>query len=105
MQNSFIFTPEFPFKCRLKAYFGFWLPTLGANDFILLVIDKGYTIPFITVPQTAFFDNNHSVLMHADFVLEAIQGLLSSGFVVEVSSHPHIVNPLSVLSRVTVRRS
>ena len=70
--------------------------TLGANDFILRVIDKGYTIPFITVPQNAFFDNNHSAFMHADFVLEAIQELLLSGSVVQVSSPPHVVNPLSV---------
>ena len=37
-------------KVRLKAHFGFWLHTLGANDFILRVIDKGYTTLFITVP-------------------------------------------------------
>ena len=46
-------------KGRLRAHFSFWLHTLGANDFILRVIDKGYIIPFITVPQNAFFDNNH----------------------------------------------
>ena len=34
--------------------------------------------------------------MHADFVLEAIQELLLSGSVVQVSSPPHVVNPLSV---------
>lgn len=34
--------------------------------------------------------------MHADFVLEAIQELLLSGLVVQVSSPPHVVNPLSV---------
>ena len=83
-------------KGRLRAQFNFWSLTLGANDFILRVIDKGYTIPFITVPQNAFFDNNRSALMHADFVLEAIQELLLSGSVVQVSSPPHVVNPLSV---------
>ena len=44
----------------------------------------------------AFFDNNHSAFMHTDFVLEAIQELLLSGSVVQVSSPPHVVNPLSV---------
>ena len=34
--------------------------------------------------------------MHADFVLEAIQELLLSGSVVQVSSPSHVVNPLSV---------
>ena len=83
-------------KGRLRAQFSFWSLTLGANDFILRVIDKGYTIPFITVSQNAFFDNNHSAFMHADFVLEAIRELLLSGSVVQVSSPPHVVNPLSV---------
>ena len=69
---------------------------LGANDFILRVFDKGYAIPFITFPHNAFFDNNHSALMHADFVLEAIHELILSGSVVQVSSPPHVVNPLSV---------
>lgn len=34
--------------------------------------------------------------MHADFVLKAIQELILSGSVVQVSSPPHAVNPLSV---------
>ena len=83
-------------KGRLRAHFSFWLHTLGANDFILRVIDKGYIIPFITVPQNAFFDNNHSALIHVDFVSEAIQKLILSGSVVQVSSPPQVVNPLSV---------
>ena len=53
-------------KGRLKAHFAFWADALGANDFILRVIDKGYAIPFITFPPNALFDNNHSALMHAD---------------------------------------
>ena len=43
-----------------------------------------------------FFYNNHSALMHADFVLKAIQELILSGSFVQVSSPPHVVNPLSV---------
>ena len=34
--------------------------------------------------------------MHADFVLKAIQELILSGSVVQVSSPPHVVNTLSV---------
>lgn len=66
------------------------------TDFILRIIGKGYAIPFITFPPNAFFDNNHSALMHADFVLEAIQQLILSGSVVQLSSSPRVVNPLSV---------
>ena len=64
--------------------------------FYLHVIDRGYVIPFISVPQKAFFGNNSSALTHADFVLEAIQELLNSGSVVEVPNPPYVVNPLSV---------
>ena len=69
-------------KGRLKAHFSFWADTLGANDFILRVIDN--------------IDNNHSALTHADFVLKAIQELILPGSVVQVSSPPHVINPLSV---------
>ena len=79
-------------KGRLKAHFAFWADALGANDFILRVIGKGYAIPFITFSPIAFFDNNHLALMHADFILEAIPELILSGS----SSPPHVVNPLSV---------
>ena len=83
-------------KARLKAHFASWADALGVTDFILRIIGKGYAIPFITFPPNAFFDNNHSALMHADFVLEAIQQLILSGSVVQVSSSPRVVNPLSV---------
>ena len=66
------------------------------TDFILRVTGKGYAIPFITFPPNAFFDNNHSALMHTNFVLEAIQQLILSSSVVQVSSPPRVVNPLSV---------
>ena len=84
-------------KGRLKAHFSFWVHALGLNDFILRVSDNGYAIPFITFPQNAFFDN-HSALMHAGFVLEAIHELILSGLfaIVQLSSPPHVVNPLSV---------
>ncbi|KAL9960191.1 hypothetical protein ACROYT_G033610 [Oculina patagonica] len=81
-------------KGKLRAQFNFWSLTLGANDFILRVIDKEYTIPFITVSQNAFFDNNRSALMHADFVLEAIQELLLSGSVVPLFSQNFIFRSL-----------
>jgi len=78
-------------KGRLKAHFAFWADALDANDFILRVIGKGYAIPFIT-----FLGNNHSPLMHANFVLEGIQELILSGSVFQVSSPLHFVNILSV---------
>ena len=83
-------------KVRLKAHFASWTDALDVTDFILRVTGKGYAIPFITFPPNAFFDNNHSALMHTNFVLEAIQQLILSSSVVQVSSPPRVVNPLSV---------
>ena len=63
-------------KGRLRAHYKFWSHTLEANNFILRVIDKGYAIPFISVPPKALFCNNTSALAHADFVGKAVQELV-----------------------------
>ena len=83
-------------KGRLKDHFNFWSHDLGASDFILRVISNGYSIPFVTIPPKAFFRNNSSAVKEASFVSEALQELVHSGCVVEVSTSPHVVNPLSV---------
>ena len=58
-------------KGRLRAHYNFWSHTLEADNFILRVIDKGYAIPFISVPPKVLFCNNTSALTHADFVGKA----------------------------------
>ena len=83
-------------KGRLKDHFNFWSHDLGASDFILQVISNGYAIPFVTIPPKAFFRNNNSAVKEAGFVSEALQELVHSGYVVEVSTPPHVVYPLSV---------
>ena len=84
-------------KGRLKDHFNFWPHDLGASDFILQIISNGYAIPFVTIPPyKAFFRNNNSAVKEAGFVSEAHQELVHSGCVVEVSTSPHVVNPLSV---------
>ena len=60
------------------------------------LLTRGMPYPLLHFLRIRFFDNNHSALMHADFVLEAIHELILSGSVVQVSSPPHVVNPLSV---------
>ena len=62
-------------KGRFRAPYNFWSHTLEANNFILRVIDKGYAIPFISVPPKALFCNNTSALAHADFVGKAVQAV------------------------------
>ena len=66
-------------KGRLRAHYNFWSHTLEANNYILRVIDKGYAIPFISVPHKALYSNNTSALAHADFVGKAVQELLFPG--------------------------
>ena len=66
-------------KGRLRAHYNFWSHTLEANNFILRVIDKGYAIPFISVPPKALFCNNTSALAHVDFVGKAVQELFFPG--------------------------
>ena len=68
-------------KGRLKDHFHFWSHDLGASDLI---------------SPKAFFRNNNSAVKEAGFVSEALQELVHSGCVVEVSTPPHVVNPLSV---------
>ena len=83
-------------KGRLRAHYNVWSHNLGASDFILRTIDKGYAVPFITVSPKAFFGNHKSALAHANLVWEAVQELLYSGSVVQVPNPPQVVNPLSV---------
>jgi len=91
-------------KGRLRAHYNFWSKTLEANNFMLRVIEKGYAIPFISVPPKAFLYNNASALTHAVFVAEAVQELLISGSIIEVPSLTHVVNPLSVCTQSTWKR-
>ena len=82
-------------KGRLKQSFDFW-KEIGTSDFILDVIAEGYKIPLLHEPESVFLRNNKSALEHKDFVDKAISELLSNRLVREVSSRPHVVNPLTV---------
>ena len=70
---------------------------MGASDFILEVIGKGYALPFVTEPEPAVFVNNQSAKNHPDYVTSEILRLLDQGCVKEVSrGEVHTINPLSV---------
>ena len=43
-------------KGRLASHLPFW-KSIGASDFILQVIEKGYALPFISEPKPAVFSN------------------------------------------------
>ena len=83
-------------KGRLTERLAFW-QHMGASDFILEVIGKGYALPFVKEPEPAVFGNNQSAKNHPDFVTSEILRLLDQGCVKEVTrGEVHTINPLSV---------
>lgn len=82
-------------KGNLRRNFEFW-KRIGTPSFILNVIERGYSLPFLSFPEPADFKNNRSSLSHSEFVEDAIQELVESGRVVETNVPPRVVNPLSV---------
>ena len=82
-------------KGRLKNSVNFW-QKIGTSDFILDMIYEGYTIPLLHEPKSVFLNNNKSANVHTICVENAISELISDGLVREVSSAPHVVNPLTV---------
>lgn len=88
---------------RLKNCVGFWRDTLKANKFVLDMIENGYTIPFVVEPTACYFSNNKSALEHPEFVREAIEKLLVSGVVREMSGPSYCCNPLTVATNKKLR--
>ena len=86
---------RFNVKGNLRKNLEFW-QRIGTPNFILNVIERGYMLPFLSLPEPAVFKNNRSSLTHADFVEEAIRELVESGRVVEANVPPLVVSPLSV---------
>lgn len=48
------------------------------------------------MPSRNFHKNNHSSLLHKEFVDSAISELLNQGLIEQCSKAPYIVNPLTV---------
>ena len=82
-------------KGNLRRNLEFW-KCIGTSKFIISIIERGYMLPFLSLPEPAVFRNNRSSLAHADFVEDAIRELVESYRVLEVSSPPLVVNPLTV---------
>ena len=82
-------------KGNLRKNLEFW-QRIGIPNFILNVIERGYMLPFLSLPEPAVFKNNRSSLSYADFVEEATRELVESGRVVEANVPPLVVSPLSV---------
>jgi hypothetical protein len=87
-------------KGNLRRKLEFW-KRIGTSKFILNVLERGYMLPFLSLPEPAVFRNNRSSLAHAEFVEDSIRELLDSGRVLEVVEPPLVLNPLSVSVQAT----
>ena len=84
-------------KGRLKKRIVFW-QSIGASRWVLEVLEDGYCLPFISLPQKAIFRNHYSVVEDEDFVCQEVSKLLSSGAIAEVERDDLMVcNPLGVV--------
>ena len=66
----------------LKEDIKFW-EKIGANNFVLETLKKGYAIPFLENPVKMFKKNNRSAMKNAEFV-KAVNELIFSGCAIEV---------------------
>ena len=82
-------------KDRLKERISFW-KNIGANNFVLEIIEQGYKIPFYSMPERICLKNNVSAINEAEFVTEAIKDLLIRNLIVKCDFEPYAVNPLTV---------
>ena len=69
---------------------------IGANDFIVDVIENGYKMPFLTLPNQIELDNNKLTRGNPGFVTDEINKLLEKGCISLVTDKPHVINPLTV---------
>jgi hypothetical protein len=63
---------------------------------VLQIIDHGYELPFLQIPEADMLKNNKSARDNINFVTAEIDKLVDTGILLEVSSVPTIVNPLTV---------
>ena len=75
----------------------YWKNTLNASQFVQDIVDEGYKIPFQSIPDRCFLNNNKSARDQPGFVSEAIFKLLAGGYIAEQVEPPYCINPLSVV--------
>jgi len=51
---------------------------------VLDVLRDGYSLPFMSLPQKAFFNNHGSIAEDQEFVCQEVAKLLASGAVTEI---------------------
>ena len=83
-----------PVKGRLRERLAFW-KDIRASKWVLDVLRDGYSLPFMSLPHRAFFNNHGSIAEEQEFVCHEVAKLLASGAVAEVRREDFMVcNPL-----------
>ena len=93
VQPSFI-----PGNIHKAQYRAFWTETLKANDWVIDLLEHGYSLPFLSEPTSSNTRNNLSARNNSQFVREEVIKLQRTGVVSFVTEKPFIVSPLTVAS-------
>jgi hypothetical protein len=89
-----------PGSIHLPEYYSFWEKELNASPWVLDVLKGGYVLPFESIPQTSYEeDNNSSAKKDMEFVRLTIKKWADQGVVKVVKEKPFVVSPLTVATR------
>ena len=83
---------------RLRSGYKF-MRDIACSEYILKVIRDGYVLPIPHIPLSVTLHNNRSSQHNPVFVRSAIDDLISSGTVIEPTSKPLVINPVTVADR------
>lgn len=90
-----------PGGIHTKESIQFWRNTLQAGEWVLDVLENGYSMPLEGTPPAYEERNNASARQHKVFVRETVLQMAKEGIVRLVDDKPHCVSPLSVVSKVS----
>ena len=84
-------------KGRLKKNVKFWREELMAPENIIRVIEDGYILPLLLVPNAYKADNQRSARENNEFVTKEVSKLVNNGCVRAFVAQPFVCRPLSVV--------
>ena len=77
----------------------FWKDELHAGDWVIELLENGYSMPLLGIPPKYEERNNCSARQQKVFVRETVLKMAKAGIVRLVDSKPHCVSPLTVVSK------
>lgn len=84
-------------KGRLHNEIKYWEEVLKATSPVISILQQGYILPFLSVPDSKLFNNQRSALENAVFVSQSIVELLGHGCIKELVFPPNVCSPLVVV--------